>query len=56
MSGNWAWNEADIIADNPDTHGSLLVPLILGSDKTMVMGQNDYYPTYLLISNIHNNV
>src|ERR1700761_1107854 len=59
MSGDWAWNEADIIADNPDTHGSLLVPLILGSDKTTVSiatGQNDYYPAYLSIGNVCNNV
>ncbi|KAF8269532.1 hypothetical protein EI94DRAFT_1771196 [Lactarius quietus] len=50
MSGNWAWKEANIIANDPDTHGLLLVPIILGSDKTTVSvatGQND---------NIHNNV
>ncbi len=59
MSGDWAWKEADKIAENPDTHGMLLVPLILGSDKTTVsiaMGQNEYYPFYLSISNVHNNV
>jgi hypothetical protein len=59
MSGDWAWKEADIIADDPNTHGLLLVPIILGSDKTMVsvaMGQNEYYPVYLSIGNIHNNV
>jgi hypothetical protein len=59
MSGDWAWKEADIIANDPDTHGSLLVPLILGSDKTTVSvatGQNEYYPLYLSIGNVHNNV
>jgi hypothetical protein len=59
MSGDWAWKEADIIADNPNTHGLLLVPIILRSDKTTVsvaMGQNEYYPIYLLISNVCNNV
>jgi len=39
-------------------HGAMLVPIILGSDKTtvsVVTGQNDYYPLYLSIGNIHNN-
>ncbi|KAH9015227.1 hypothetical protein EDB85DRAFT_2027033 [Lactarius pseudohatsudake] len=34
MSGDWAWREANRIAADPTTRGSLLVPLILGSDKT----------------------
>ena len=37
----------------------MLVPILLGSDKTTVSvatGQNDYYPLYLSIGNIHNNV
>ncbi|KAF8269034.1 hypothetical protein EI94DRAFT_1829142, partial [Lactarius quietus] len=59
MNGDWAWKEANIIANDPDTHGLLLVPIILGSDKTTVSvatGQNEYYPLYLSIGNIHNNV
>ena len=59
MSGDWAWKEADCIANNPDTHGAMLVPLILGSDKTTVSvatGQNEYYPLYLSIGNVRNNV
>jgi Plavaka transposase len=39
----------DIIADDPQTHGRVFVPVILGSDKTMVSvatGQNEYYPLY----------
>jgi Plavaka transposase len=59
MSGDWAWKEADVIASDPDTHGSLLVPIILGSDKTTVSvatGQNEYYPVYLSIGNVRNNV
>ncbi|KAF8256393.1 hypothetical protein EI94DRAFT_1648683, partial [Lactarius quietus] len=46
MSGDWAWKEADYIAQDPNTHGAMLVPLILGSDKTTVSvatGQNEYY-------------
>ena len=37
----------------------MFVPVILGSDKTTVSvatGQTDYYPLYLSIGNIHNNV
>lgn len=47
-----------MLAKNPAMHGAMLVPIILGSDKTMVSvatGQNDYYPLYLSIGNIHNN-
>jgi hypothetical protein len=37
----------------------MFVPIILGSDKTTVsvaMGQTDYYPLYLSIGNLHNNI
>ena len=37
----------------------MFVPIILGSDKTTVSvatGQNEYYPLYASIGNIHNNV
>jgi Plavaka transposase len=40
-------------------HGALFVPVILGSDKTTVSvatGQNDFYPLYISIGNIHNSV
>ncbi|KAH9009824.1 hypothetical protein EDB85DRAFT_1881130, partial [Lactarius pseudohatsudake] len=59
MSGDWAWREANRIAADPTTRGSLLVPPILGSDKTIVSvatGQNEYYPLYLSIGNVRNNV
>ena len=49
----------DIIADDPQTHGRIFVPVILGSDKTMVSvatGQNEYYPLYGSIGNVHNTV
>ena len=41
------------------THGSMFVLVILGSDKTTVSvatGNNEYYPLYMLIGNIHNTV
>ena len=40
-------------------HGSMFVPIILGSDKTTVSvatGQNEYYPLYMTIGNVHNGV
>ena len=48
-----------MIAQDPMTHGAMFVPVILGSDKTTVSvatGQTDYYPLYLSIRNIHNDI
>ncbi|KAF9778110.1 hypothetical protein BJ322DRAFT_1014885 [Thelephora terrestris] len=59
MSGNWAWKQSDTIALDPLTHGSMFVPIILGSDKTTVSvatGQNDFYPLYLSIGNIQSHM
>ncbi|KAF7967364.1 hypothetical protein HWV62_34649 [Athelia sp. TMB] len=59
MSGDWAWHQADLIAQDQQNHGALFVPIFNGSDKTTVSvatGQNDYYPLYMSIGNIHNNV
>ncbi|KAJ6480604.1 hypothetical protein C8R47DRAFT_1074339 [Mycena vitilis] len=56
MSGNWAWRQADIIVQDPATHGSTFVPVILGSDKTTVSvatGQNEYYPLYMSNGLVH---
>lgn len=39
-----------MIAQDPKTHGAMLCPVILGSDKTTVSvatGQNEYYPAYI---------
>ncbi|KAH9916552.1 hypothetical protein B0H21DRAFT_781954 [Amylocystis lapponica] len=59
MSADWVWEQSDLIAQDPKTHGSMFVPIILGSDKTTVSvatGQNEYYPLYMSIGNVHNNV
>ncbi|KAG1891996.1 hypothetical protein F4604DRAFT_1565619 [Suillus subluteus] len=59
MSGDWAWHQADAISKDPETRGSTLVPIILGSDKTTVSvgtGNNEYYPLYASIGNVRNNV
>jgi hypothetical protein len=49
----------DIITDDPNTHSSVFVLIVLGSNKTTVLvatGNNEYYPLYLSIGNICNNV
>jgi hypothetical protein len=49
----------DILATDPDALGATFVPIILGSDKTTVSvgtGNNEYYPLYLSIGNVRNNV
>ncbi|THG97937.1 hypothetical protein EW026_g4170 [Hermanssonia centrifuga] len=59
MSGDWAWSQADIISKEPNTHGAMFCPMVLGSDKTTVSvatGQNDYYPLYMSWGNVWNNV
>jgi len=51
-------HKTEIAVDN-DTHGSMLVPLILGADKTrfsVATGQNEYHPVYLSIGNVDNSV
>ncbi|KAG6819225.1 hypothetical protein H0H93_014068, partial [Arthromyces matolae] len=57
MSGNWCWQQCDILAADNETHGAMFVPIILGSDKTTVSvatGQNDFYPLYIAAGNAHN--
>jgi hypothetical protein len=47
----------DLIAEDPSR--SMFIPVILSSDKTIVSiatGHNQYWPVYMSISNIHNNV
>jgi Plavaka transposase len=75
MSGDWAWQQAvsvttfydvkahafeqDIIAEDPETHGAMFVPIILGSDKTTVSvgtGHTEYHPLYAAIGNTHNGL
>ncbi|KAK7685478.1 hypothetical protein QCA50_011342 [Cerrena zonata] len=59
MSGDWAWKQADKIAKDPRTHGSMLCPVILGADKTTVSvatGNNEFHPVYISCGNIHNTM
>lgn len=48
-----------MIAEDPDTHGAMFAPVILGSDKTTVSvatGHTEYYPLYASLGNVFNNV
>ena len=57
LISNVSWQ--DLIAQDPLTHGSMFVPVILGSDKMTVSvatGQNDFYPLYLSIGNVRNHI
>jgi hypothetical protein len=48
-----------MIAKDPSMHGSIFIPIVLGSDKTTVSvntGNNEYWPVYLSIEDIHNNI
>ena len=47
------------ITKDPAVHGSTLVPILLGSDKTIAsvgMGNVEYYPLYMSIRNLHNDI
>ena len=49
----------NIISRDCDAQDTALVPIVLGSDKTTVSvatGQNEYYPLYCSIGNVHNTV
>ncbi|KAH9948897.1 hypothetical protein B0H21DRAFT_844257 [Amylocystis lapponica] len=59
MSGQWAYKQATKIASDKSTHGAMLVPIILGADKTTVSvatGQNEFHPVYMSLANPHNSV
>ena len=47
------------ISEDPAVHGSTLVPILLGSDKTIasvMTGNVKYYPLYMSIRNLHNDI
>ncbi|KAF8805837.1 hypothetical protein BYT27DRAFT_7103617, partial [Phlegmacium glaucopus] len=47
----------DIICNNPLTQGSMLVPIVAGSDKTMVSvatGHQEFHPVYVGAGNMDN--
>ena len=59
MSESLILEEQDKISQDPKTHGSMLVPIILGSDKTtlsVATSHNEYYLLYVSIGSVHNNI
>ncbi|KAI0364939.1 hypothetical protein BV20DRAFT_1056861 [Pilatotrama ljubarskyi] len=60
MSGDWAWRQSERISEEvPNSNGAMLVTQVFGSDKTTVSvatGQNDFYPLYMSLGNLHNGV
>ncbi|KAM6494803.1 hypothetical protein JOM56_009426 [Amanita muscaria] len=59
MSGDWAFKQATLLAENLENHGAMFVPIILGSDKTTVSvatGHTEFWPLYFSIGNVHNKV
>ncbi|KAI0069218.1 hypothetical protein BV25DRAFT_1926438 [Artomyces pyxidatus] len=59
MSANWAFRQADKITENPETHGSMLIPVLLGADKTTVSvatGNTEFHPLYASPGNVTNEM
>ena len=49
----------DLISVDPDTHGAIFIPIILGSDKTTVSvttGQQEFHLIYLSVGNVRNHI
>ncbi|KAH7918101.1 hypothetical protein BV22DRAFT_1108449 [Leucogyrophana mollusca] len=50
MSADWVWRQADMISEDPTTHGAAFIPIIAGSDKTTVSvatGHQEFHPVYM---------
>ncbi|KAH9978484.1 hypothetical protein BJV77DRAFT_1062733 [Russula vinacea] len=59
MSADWAWSQADTIAEEISNHGAMFVPVVAGSDKTTVSvatGHQEYHPVYMSLGNLTNIV
>ncbi|KAL4082079.1 hypothetical protein V8B97DRAFT_1913930 [Scleroderma yunnanense] len=57
ITGNLAWEQCNKLSKDPENHGAMFVPIILGSDKTTVSvatGNNEYWPIYISTGNVHN--
>ena len=49
----------DELATDPEMHGTMLTPVILGADKTTVSvmtGHQQFHPLYMSLGNIHNEM
>ncbi|TBU36576.1 hypothetical protein BD309DRAFT_995548 [Dichomitus squalens] len=59
MSARFAWKQADKTAQDPATHGAMLVPVVLGADKTTVSvatGHQEFHPVYASAGNVDNSM
>ncbi|RPD54101.1 hypothetical protein L226DRAFT_548363 [Lentinus tigrinus ALCF2SS1-7] len=59
MSGTWAFKKGTTLAANADYAGSMLTPVIIGTDKTTVSvatGHQEFHPVYLSLGNVHNTM
>ncbi|KZV59530.1 hypothetical protein PENSPDRAFT_595273 [Peniophora sp. CONT] len=57
MSANFAWRQADKIAEDPNTHGATEVVIVSGADKTTVSvatGDTEFHPVYQSLGNFTN--
>ncbi|KZP19656.1 hypothetical protein FIBSPDRAFT_911331 [Athelia psychrophila] len=57
MSGDWAWSQAEKIAEDEATHGAFFLPIVSGSDKTTVSvatGHQEFHPVYMSPGNLTN--
>ncbi|KAI9069864.1 hypothetical protein FKP32DRAFT_1558895 [Trametes sanguinea] len=59
MSGQWANAKADLISEDENMHGAMLMPIVLGADKTTVSvatGHQEFHPVYMSLGNIHGDM
>ncbi|KAI0745331.1 hypothetical protein C8Q76DRAFT_764613 [Earliella scabrosa] len=59
MSAHWAWKQADLISEDPSTHGAMFTPFCLAADKTTVSvatGNQEYHPLYIMSGNVTNEM
>ncbi|KAI0666178.1 hypothetical protein C8Q78DRAFT_1072649 [Trametes maxima] len=59
MSAHWAWKQADEIAKDPTTHGSMFTPICIGLDKTTTTvgtGSQEFHPLYMMVGNVMNEM
>ncbi|KAI9056389.1 hypothetical protein FKP32DRAFT_1586143 [Trametes sanguinea] len=59
MSGHWAWKQADLIAEDPATHGAMFTPVCIAADKTTAStatGHQEFHPVYSMSGNVSNEM
>ncbi|CDO71967.1 hypothetical protein BN946_scf184943.g1 [Trametes cinnabarina] len=59
FSGHWAWKQADVIAQDPATHGAMFTPICIAADKTtasVATGNQEFHPVYAMSGNVTNEM